>query len=157
MHRSCHARRRRTRHRADESANRIYRSDDCKNKRRQNRRSVERVRLYENVFAGRRSDAQIAVMFSHSFTVDADDIDEQGHVNNVSYLRWVQNIAVAHWRHAAREELQEKFTWFVTRHEIDYKKPAFAGEEITAKTWVGEMKIATCERFTEIRRGEVLL
>lgn len=95
--------------------------------------------------------------FSLSLRVSAEDIDEQGHVNNVAYLRFVQNIAVAHWHHAASLDLQKRFTWFVTRHEIDYKKPAFENEEITALTWVGEAKTATCERFTEITRGEVLL
>ena len=39
--------------------------------------------------------------FSHSFTVEATDIDEQGHVNNVAYVRWMQDVAVAHRRHAA--------------------------------------------------------
>jgi acyl-CoA thioester hydrolase len=95
--------------------------------------------------------------FAHVFPVKADDIDEQGHVNNVAYLRWVQNVAVAHWLDVTTAEQREKFTWVVTRHEIDYKKPAFENEEITATTWVGEAKIATCERFTEITRGESLL
>ena len=95
--------------------------------------------------------------FAHAFRVSADDIDEQGHVNNVSYLRWVQDVAVAHWRAEAGAEEQARFTWFVTRHEIDYKKPAFENEEITAETWVDNWKIATCERYTEIRRADVLL
>ena len=76
--------------------------------------------------------------FSHSFCVAAGDIDEQGHVNNVAYLRWIQDIAVAHWRHAASDEMIAKFSWVVIRHEIDYKKQAFENEEITATTWVGE-------------------
>jgi acyl-CoA thioester hydrolase len=95
--------------------------------------------------------------FANAFTVSAEDIDEQGHVNNVSYLRWVQNVAVAHWQTAASDELQTKFTWFVVRHEIDYKKPAFENEEITATTWVDGWKIATCDRYTEIRRDGILL
>lgn len=95
--------------------------------------------------------------FAHSFLVKADDIDEQGHVNNVAYLRWVQDVAIAHWRDAASAEQQARFTWFVTRHEIDYKKPAFENDEIKATTWVGKAKYATCERFTEITRGDELL
>lgn len=95
--------------------------------------------------------------FAHDFLVNAEDIDEQGHVNNVAYLRWVQNVAVAHWMNVTSAAQREKFTWVVTRHEIDYKKPAFENEEITATTWVGESKFATCERFTEITRGETLL
>ena len=95
--------------------------------------------------------------FSHSFLVDNADIDEQGHVNNIVYLRWIQDIAVAHWRQAATREMIERFSWVVVRHEIDYKKPAYVGETMTAYTWVGEWTRVSCERFTEIHRGEVLL
>ena len=95
--------------------------------------------------------------FSHAFRVTPDDIDAQGHVNNVAYLRWIQDVAVAHWLHAANVEMQAKFSWVVVRHEIDYKKQAFDGDEITAVTWVGEWTRVTCERFTEIRRGGDLL
>jgi acyl-CoA thioester hydrolase len=95
--------------------------------------------------------------FSHTFRVPHDDIDEQGHVNNVAYLHWIQDVAVAHWRHAATEEMQAKFSWVVLRHEIDYKKPAFENDRITATTWVGEWTKVRCERFTEIRRAANLL
>lgn len=95
--------------------------------------------------------------FLHSFTVPPDDIDEQGHVNNVAFVRWVQDIAVAHWRHSATEEQLAKYSWVAVRHEIDYKKPAFENEAITATTWVGEWTHVTCERFTEIHRGDDLL
>jgi acyl-CoA thioester hydrolase len=95
--------------------------------------------------------------FSHSFRVSAADIDEQGHVNNVAYVRWIQDVAVAHWRYAASAEQRKKFTWVVLRHEIDYKKQSFEAEEITATTWVGKATKITCERFTEIKRGENLL
>lgn len=95
--------------------------------------------------------------FSHSFRVDGSDIDEQGHVNNVASVRWIQEVAVAHWRHAATEEQLKNYSWVVVRHEIDYKKPAFEGDEITATTWVGEWTHVTCERFTEIHRSGELL
>jgi acyl-CoA thioester hydrolase len=95
--------------------------------------------------------------FSHSFRVRPDDIDGQGHVNNVAYLRWIQDVAVAHWFHAATDEQQAKYAWVVIRHEIDYKKQAFENEEITVTTWIGEWSKVTCERFTEIKRGVELL
>ncbi|MEZ5429440.1 MAG: thioesterase family protein [Pyrinomonadaceae bacterium] len=95
--------------------------------------------------------------FSHSFRIQKDDIDEHQHVNNVAYLRWIQDVAVAHWQAAASAEQQKKYTWFVIRHEIDYKKRAFLGEEIIATTWVGEAAKVRCERFTQILRGETVL
>ena len=95
--------------------------------------------------------------FSHSFRVSTEDIDEQGHVNNVAYLRWIQDVAVAHWFSCATDTIRAKYTWVVLRHEIDYKKQAFENEKVTATTWVGEPTRISWERFTEIRRGEDVL
>lgn len=95
--------------------------------------------------------------FSHEFKVQKSDIDEQGHVNNVAFVRYIQDVAVAHWFSVATKEILEKYTWVVLRHEIDYKKQAFEAEEITATTWVGEPARISWERFTEIKRGSDLL
>jgi acyl-CoA thioester hydrolase len=81
------------------------------------------------------------------------DIDEQNHVNNTVYLRWVQDVATAHWRALAGAEAQETIGWVVLRHEIDYKAPATLGDEIVLRTWVGKATRLTFERFTEIRRN----
>ncbi len=90
--------------------------------------------------------------FSLPILVAPADIDAQGHVNNVVYLRWMQDAATAHWETAAPAEHKAKVSWVVTRHEIDYKAPAFVGEQLVARTWVGEPSGATWERFIEIRR-----
>lgn len=85
-------------------------------------------------------------------TIDQSDIDIMGHVNNVVYLRWVQDAAIAHWRARATSDQQEKWKWVVVRHEIDYKRPARLGENIIARTWVGQATDMTFERHTEIIR-----
>ena len=95
--------------------------------------------------------------FSHSFCVSAEDIDEQRHVNNVAYVKWIQDVAVAHWFSATTEAEREKYIWVVTRHEIDYKKQAFENEKVTATTWVGVPTRICWERFTEITRDDDLL
>jgi acyl-CoA thioester hydrolase len=81
------------------------------------------------------------------------DIDEQDHVNNTVYLRWVQEVATAHWRAVASSSAQETIGWVVLRHEIDYKAPATLGDEIVLQTWVGKATRLTFERFTQIRRS----
>jgi acyl-CoA thioester hydrolase len=90
--------------------------------------------------------------FTLQFRVADADIDRQGHVNNVAFVRYVQDGAVAHWRSVAPAELQSSFTWVVRRHEIEYLRPAFPGEELLLRTWVGEPSGATWERFTEVLR-----
>src|SRR5437868_14855626 len=85
-------------------------------------------------------------------SVSPTDIDEQNHVNNTVYLRWVQDIATAHWKTLASAESQAVIGWIVLRHEIDYKMPASLGDEIVLRTWVGKASRLKFERFTEIRR-----
>ena len=81
-----------------------------------------------------------------------EDIDDQNHVNNTVYLRWVQEVASVHWRAVASENAQESIGWVVLRHEIDYKAPACVDNEVVLRTWVGKATRLTFERFTEIRR-----
>jgi acyl-CoA thioester hydrolase len=79
------------------------------------------------------------------------DIDEQNHVNNTVYLRWIQGVATAHWKSLANTEAQSAIGWVVLRHEIDYRSPASLGDEILLRTWVGKASRLKFERFTEIR------
>lgn len=91
-------------------------------------------------------------VFEMTVPVLPSDIDEQNHVNNTVYLRWVQEVATAHWRALANAEAQQVIGWVVLRHEIDYKEPASLGDEILLRTWVGKATRLTFERFTEIRK-----
>jgi len=91
--------------------------------------------------------------FEINVSVMPGDIDEQNHVNNTVYLRWVQEVATAHWQAVASSEAQQCIGWVVLRHEIDYKTPACLGDHAVLRTWVGKATRLTFERFTEIRRG----
>lgn len=93
-----------------------------------------------------------AKIFELPLQVSAADIDDNGHLNNVVYLRYAQEVAIAHWRSAATEEQQAASAWVVRRHEVDYLRPAFDQEELVARTWVGEASGATFDRFVEIIR-----
>jgi len=90
--------------------------------------------------------------FETIVSVLPEDIDEQNHVNNTVYLRWVQEVATAHWRAVATADAQQNIGWVVLRHEIDYKAPACVGDDVVLRTWVGKSTRLTFERFTEIRR-----
>jgi acyl-CoA thioester hydrolase len=92
-------------------------------------------------------------VFELAIAVEPADIDEMGHVNNVTYLRWVQEVAVAHWRAAAPAADQAKLLWVVVRHEIDYMQAAFLGDGIIARTWVGTASRIKFERHTELLRA----
>lgn len=74
--------------------------------------------------------------FTQQVTASPDDIDELGHVNNAVWVRWIQDVAVAHWYAVAAPEHHEAYFWVVTRHEIDYRGNVVAGETVTGETWV---------------------
>ena len=76
--------------------------------------------------------------FEKRITAQAEDIDELGHVNNAAWVRWIQDIATAHWYSAAPPEHRDAYVWVVVRHEIDYLRAAGPGETVTGRTWVSE-------------------
>jgi len=96
--------------------------------------------------------------FAHTLQVTAADIDEMGHVNNVVYVRWAQEVAAAHWHAIASADLKAKYAWVVLRHEIDYKNPAFLRDEVIGYTWVGDHHGARFDRFVTIKtQGKIAI
>ena len=75
-------------------------------------------------------------MFTRSFTAQPTDIDELGHVNNAVWVRWVQDMATAHWHAQALPEHIEAYIWVVVRHEIDYRGNLKVGESVEGQTWI---------------------
>ena len=89
----------------------------------------------------------------YRYTVQPQDIDFQGRAGNEVYLRWLNEAAVAHStaQGLSLEAYQKLGAGFVVRrHEIEYRLPAIAGDELLITTWV-----ASVERTTSLRRYEV--
>ncbi len=76
--------------------------------------------------------------FTHSITAQPSDIDELGHVNNAVWVRWIQDLATAHWQAVAPQQAVDRYIWVVTRHEIDYRGNISAGDVVTGRTWISE-------------------
>lgn len=85
------------------------------------------------------------------------DIDELGHANNIVFVRWIQEIAVAH--SVAVGLTVEAYrtvgaVFFVRRHEIDYLRPVLRGDDLLLRTWIDSIFAAKCLRGTEFVRRE---
>lgn len=76
------------------------------------------------------------IVFEQQITAKSEHIDELGHVNNAVWVRWIQDVATAHWGAAAAHADQEAYVWVVTRHEIDYLRAVEEGDTVTARTWI---------------------
>lgn len=100
------------------------------------------------------SDAPAPEAFEVRLRVGAADLDEQAHVNNVVYVRWVQDAAIAHWESLTTPETRAEVGWVLLRHEIDYHRPAVLDDAVTVRTTVGHLEGLTFERWTEIRGAD---
>ena len=78
----------------------------------------------------------MASSFTQTFIAQPSDIDELGHVNNTVWIRWVQEIATAHWRAVAEPAYVDAFVWVVTRHEIDYRGNVGEGALVRGETHI---------------------
>ncbi|HKM58045.1 MAG TPA: thioesterase family protein [Chthoniobacterales bacterium] len=101
-------------------------------------------------------------LFTQTLIIPADAIDELGHVSNVTYIAWMQKVAIRH--SAARgwpveRYLQTGYVWVVRSHFITYLRPAFEGETITLQTWVAEIKaLSSLRKYRVVRlRDQTLL
>ena len=97
--------------------------------------------------------------FTQTITAQPADIDELGHVNNSVWVRWIQDMATAHWNAAATAEHIGAYVWVVVRHEIDFLGNIAAGETVEGRTWVGGLpRGAKFDRHVEfVRAGKVIV
>jgi acyl-CoA thioester hydrolase len=52
--------------------------------------------------------------------------------------------------HTGIMSLPRLYSWVVLRHEIDYRHPAFLGNDIVGLTWVGDHQGARFDRFVRL-------
>lgn len=83
-----------------------------------------------------------------------EDIDLNGHVNNVVYVKWLQDAGTAHWLARMPPEDRTPWSWVAIRHEIDYRAPLRLGEAARARTWVGDAHGPRFDRFVLIEKAD---
>ncbi len=100
-------------------------------------------------------------VFNYRRNVQDDDLDLQGHVNNVEYVRWMQDAAVAHisslgW--TPEKHLENGIVWVASTHTIHYRSPAFQGDSVVVRTWVENMrKVRSLRKYEIIRDSDETL
>lgn len=99
----------------------------------------------------------ISSTYSKTFLIPSSAIDENGHVNNVWYVQWMQDIAVEHYEAIGGVNPMQLIgaTWVVREHRVEYFLPAFEGEEIEIRTWVENVRrVRSLRRYEFIRRSD---
>lgn len=82
------------------------------------------------------------------------DIDANGHVNNIVYVQWMQDVAIAHSDAVGCSAATSAAgaTWVARSHHIDYLRPAYAGDRILVQTWL----IAATRKSSSSRRYRIV-
>ena len=93
---------------------------------------------------------------SHSYKIKVSEkeIDELNHVNNMHYLKYMENAAKIHWSKLSDLALNNKFVWVVLRHEIDYLFSAKLNDELIVTTWIGKSYGVKSERYVQIKKDD---
>jgi acyl-CoA thioester hydrolase len=78
-------------------------------------------------------------IYTRRFPVPPDAIDVNGHVNNLAYVAWMQDVAIEH--SAAAGWPLERYrsiaaAWVVRSHFVEYLRPLFLGDPLAVYTWV---------------------
>lgn len=96
----------------------------------------------------------------YEFTVPESAVDQNGHVNNVVYVQWMQDVAVLHSDSVGGTKAMHESggTWVVHSHKIEYLSPAFAGEDLVALTWVVNFRrVRSIRRHKFFRKSDNIL
>ncbi len=98
-------------------------------------------------------------IFTLELVVPATTIDANGHVNNVAYVEWMQDVAIGHFESLGGVTMMKEHgaTWVARSHHIEYLRPAFEGDALVIRTWIADMERATSKRCYEFLKEETLL
>jgi len=95
-------------------------------------------------------------IYRYDLIVTQQAIDKNGHVNNVEYLRWMQDATILHAdsQGCTRATMAAGGTWVVRSHTIEYFRPAFVGEHVSVLTWISNVRRVQSLRKYKIIRSE---
>ena len=100
-------------------------------------------------------------VFRFDIEVTKNDVDLNGHVNNVVYIQWMQDAAVAQARASGCMKASQAVgaIWVVRTHHIEYLSPLFAGDKVTMFTWPASFQRVRSTRkykFVRVKDGAVI-
>ena len=78
-------------------------------------------------------------IFDLNIKVKPEHIDALGHVNNVVYVQWMQDVAAAHIEKLGvglEQYLEMKHAMVAVEHHVQYRKAALLDDELILRTWL---------------------
>lgn len=99
----------------------------------------------------------LSSVYVKDFVIPHSAIDENGHANNVSFVQWMQDIAIEHYAAIGGVSPMQLVgaTWVAREHKIEYLLPAFEGEPIEIRTWVEDIRrVRSLRKYEFVRKSD---
>lgn len=99
----------------------------------------------------------VSSIYSKTFMIPATVIDGNGHVNNVAYVQWMQDIAIEHYESIGGVSPMQQVgaTWVAREHKVEYLLPAFQNDEIEVRTWVENVRrVRSLRKYEFVRKSD---
>jgi acyl-CoA thioester hydrolase len=99
----------------------------------------------------------VSSIYSKTFMIPATAIDGNGHVNNVAYVQWMQDIAIEHYESIGGVSPMQQVgaTWVAREHKVEYLLPAFQNDEIEVRTWVENVRrVRSLRKYEFVRKSD---
>jgi acyl-CoA thioester hydrolase len=100
---------------------------------------------------------ELSAVHRYELKVPESAIDANRHVNNVEYVRWMQEAAVAHSDAVGCTAATQAAgaTWVVRTHRIEYRRPALTGDHLEVRTWIADYrKVVSLRKYEFHRLGD---
>ncbi|SPL70833.1 acyl-CoA thioesterase [Acinetobacter stercoris] len=81
-------------------------------------------------------------IFELKLKVQPEHIDALGHVNNVIYVQWMQDVASAQVEYLGlglEQYLELKHAMVAVEHHVQYRKAALLGDDVILRTWLSDI------------------
>ncbi len=92
-----------------------------------------------------------------ALSVRTYECDSYGHVNNAVYLHYLEFARTEYLKSIGFDYaavVAAGYGLYVARIEIDYKRPAFADDSLTIRSWATKKGAVSGVMAQEIRRGD---
>ncbi|MFH1810389.1 MAG: thioesterase family protein [Pseudomonadota bacterium] len=101
-------------------------------------------------------DTPPASAFSMTLIAGAGDIDLLGHVNNVRWVQWINDLATTHSSSVGLDfdtYTALGYLWIIRKHEVEYLRQALEGDVVTGVTWVQDQRGVSSNRASRFFDG----
>lgn len=94
-------------------------------------------------------------IFKRTFRVRHYECDAYGHLNNVNYVRYMQEIALdasadVGWTNERYQEIGHQ--WLIRQTDIEYLQPLYWNDEVEITTYIVDFRRVQSRRYYEFRR-----